>query len=168
MKKTTTALAAAILTGLLAAPAASHSRDVMTVGGRVGPIRTGETTVGEMRELFGKPRDRNVRRIGCSRVVRLKWGKMRTFHYPGQNRIVDVRVRAPRVPSENGAYRFHTRRGLRVGDSERRVNGLYPNREGRTHAGHTHYVLGERGTRLLAKVVDGRVVELESAPYEFC
>lgn len=61
-------------------------------------------------------------------------------------------------------------KGLRVGDSEGRLRALYPIAGRHTHDGHTHYTIGEsrRGTRLLAKVVNRTVVQLETAPYEFC
>ena len=150
--------------------ASAHDRDVMTAGGRVGPIQTGETTVADMEDLFGEPRSRDVVRVGCSRVLRLRWHQIQTYSYRGEKVIVDVRVRSDRVRAESGAYRFHTKRDLVVGDSEARLRELYPRRKGITHAGHTHYVLAEanQGPKLLAKVVDGTVTELEAAPYEFC
>lgn len=157
-----------LVAGLLGTPVAAHDRDLMTVGGRVGPIKTGETTVAEMRDMFGDVKSRAVIRVGCSKVVRLRWGKIQTFNYRGENEIVDVKIRAEKVPSRDGVYRFHTRRGLRVDDSEARLRELYPGADGIEHGNHTHYILGQRGTKLMAKVIDGTVVELEAAPYEFC
>lgn len=162
------AVVGVVLAGVALVPATAHERDLMTVGGRVGPIKTGETTVGEMRKHFGDVKKRDVIRVGCSKVIRLRWGGIHTLHYPRTNVIVDVRVQSETVPSSHGTYRFHTRDGLRVGDSERKLRRLYPKSDGYRHSGHTHYILGERWTRLLAKVVDGTVIELEAAPYEFC
>ncbi len=167
MRRTVVAIGAAAL-AILATPVQAHDRDVMWPGGKVGPMKTGESTVGQMKDLFGEPRERDVLRVGCSKVVRLKWNGIHTLHYRETNEIVDVRVRKRRVESTEGAFRFHTGRGLRVGDTEEELQELYPKKEGMTHAQHTHYILGEQETRLLAKVVDGRVVELEAAPYEFC
>jgi hypothetical protein len=167
--------ALAVVIGLLAAgaviaPVRAHESDVMTPGGKVGPIQTGETTVREMKDLFGEPRSKTVKRVGCSKVLQLRWDKIQTFSYRSERIVVDVRVRSDRVPSEEGVLRFHTRRGLRVGDSEARLRELYPKRKPMTHpkGGHVHYKLGGEYEKLLAKVVDETVVELEAAPYEFC
>ena len=159
-----------LVTGTVLAPVRAHERDEMTPGGKVGPIQTGETTVREMKDLFGEPRHRTVKRVGCSKVVQLRWDKIQTFSYRKQRVVVDVRVRSERIPSEEGVLRFHTKRGLRVGDSEARLRELYPHRKPMTHpkGGHVHYKLGGESNKLLAKVVDETVVELEAAPYEFC
>ncbi len=63
-----------------------------------------------------------------------------------------------------------TRKGLRVGDGEGKLQRLYPRARPIRHAQHTHYRLKEDvyGARLMAKVVDGRVVQLEAWPLEFC
>ena len=65
---------------------------------------------------------------------------------------------------------MHTRKGLRVEDRERKVRRLYPNARPITHAGHTHYrvATGRFGDYLMAKVVNRRVAQLESWPFEFC
>lgn len=159
-----------LATGAMLAPVAAHERDVMTPDGQVGPIQTGETTLREMKNLFGEPRSRTVKRVGCSKVVQLRWNKIQTYSYRSQDVVVDVRVRSDRVPSEEGTFRFHTERDLRVGDTEARLRKLYPHRKPMTHpnGGHIHYRLGGEYNKLLAKVVDGTVVELEAAPYEFC
>ncbi|MDP9066968.1 MAG: hypothetical protein M3N53_01290 [Actinomycetota bacterium] len=167
---TTTLVALALMTG----PGVAHQRDLITAGGKVGPIQNGRTNNADMRDMFGRPSYRDVIRVGCSRVVRLRWrGQIQSFAYRAdeQRRVVDVRVLAREVEAADGSsYTFHTRRGLRVGDSQRRLRELYPNADPMTHAGHTHYKLGEGryGTKLLAKVVDDVVVQLEAAPYEYC
>lgn len=86
---------------------------------------------------------------------------------------MDVKVLAREVmaPGFREPYTFHTRKGLRVGDLERRLRRLHPRYlDNYAHKGHIHYLLAEsdRGTRLIAKVVDNEVVQLEAAPYEFC
>lgn len=167
-------MAAGLVIGMT--PAMAHERDLITPGGRVGPIRTNRTTTAEMKQIFGEPSSRKVIRVGCSRVIRLRWrDQIQTLTYSGdeQRRIVDVKVLARDVQTSQAGrtYSFHTRRGLRVGDSEARLRELYPGRrDGHSHRGHTHYLLGESdsGTRLIAKVVGRKVVELEAAPYEFC
>lgn len=171
MQKRAMGVVVVLLTmGAVIAPVRAHERDVMTPGGKVGPIQSGETTVREMKDLFGEPRARTVKRVGCSKVVQLRWDKIQTFSYRSEHVVVDVRVRSDRVRSEEGVLRFHTRRGLRVGDSEARLRELYPHRKPMTHpkGGHVHYKLGGEYDKLLAKVVDDTVVELEAAPYEFC
>ena len=173
MKRFTSVLLLATLTaGLLTSSASAHPDDLMTANGRVGPIRTGETTTRHMKEMFGEPRDRDVVRVGCSRVVRLRWRGIQIYAYRQNYKVVDVKVnnREVRASQLDRTYTFHTRRGLNVGDSQRKVKRLYPKSDRYRHAGHTHYILGESryGTRLLAKVIDGKVVQLETAPYEFC
>ena len=170
MRKTAMGVMAVLLaTGVASTPVRAHERDLMTPRGKVGPIQTGETTVREMKDLFGEPRNRTVKRVGCSKVVQLRWDKIQTFSYRSDRVVVDVRVRSDRVRSEEGAFRFHTERGLRVGDSEAQLRELYPHRKPMTHpkGGHVHYKLGGESNKLLAKVVDETVVELEAAPYEF-
>ena len=137
---------------------------------QVGPITMNETTVAEMKDLFGEPRSRRVKTVGCSKVVRLRWNHIQTYHYKEPKTIIDVRVRSDHIPAETGAYRFHTRRDLRVGDSEARLRQLYPHRKPMTHpnGGHVHYRLAGDGEKVMAKVVDDLVVELEAAPYEYC
>ncbi len=166
----TTAAVAMIAT---AAPAGAHERDLMTAGGQVGPIKTNRSTIRDMKQIFGEPTRRKVVRVGCSRVVRLRWrDQMQTYTYRGdeERRIVDVKILARTVRVAETSFRFHTRKGLRVGDTEARLRDLYPHRRGEVHHGHTHYILrsSRYGMRLLAKVVDGEIVQLEAAPYEFC
>jgi hypothetical protein len=159
---------------LSALPAVAHESDLATPG-RMGPIVNGETSIGVMKAMFGEPTSRDVLRVGCSRVIKLRWhGEVQTYTYKADDarKIIDIKIleRTVRAREENRTYSFHTGKGLRVGDSEERVQDLYPRRNGITHGGHTHYLLRESraGTKLLAKVVDGDVVQLESAPYEYC
>jgi hypothetical protein len=170
------ALAAAVSCALLLVPfpASAHRRDLMTVNGRVGNIiQTGETTNADMKEMFGRPSEKKIVRVGCSRVIRLRWrGDIQTYAYKGDpdRVVVDVKVNAAEVTARRlgETYAFHTRKGLRVSDSEETLQELYPRRNGITHNGHTHYILRDSGTKLLGKVIDGVVVQLEVAPYEFC
>ena len=170
------ALSLALGVLLVAAPAGAHRRDVMTPNGRVGNvIQTGETTNADMKEMFGRPSSKKIVRVGCSRVVRLRWrGEIQTYAYKADpdRVVVDVKVNTSEVTARglDDTYAFHTRKDLHPGDGEERLQELYPRRKGMTHSGHTHYLLGEGefGTKLLAKVIDGIVVQLEVAPYEFC
>lgn len=154
------------------APAQAHPVDLMKPN-RAGPIIRGETTMSELRAWFGRPTDRKIKRVGCVRVIRARWGSnLSVYASRGEVRIAEaIFVRAPRIRSaEHGDLRMHTGRGLRVGDSEDRLRELYPRSRGETHAGHTHYRLrtGDFGAYLMAKVVDGQVAQLEAWPYEFC
>ncbi len=162
---------------LAAAPldVVAHERDLVTARGTVGPIQTGETTIRDMRRMFGDPASRAVVRVGCSRVIKLRWkNQLQTYTYKAddERRVIDARVLARHVDAkdEDDAFSFHTRKGLRVGDRESKLRKLYPEKTGDRHKGHTHYLLRESkyGTRLIAKVVDRRVAQLEAAPYEYC
>lgn len=165
---------ATMLIVAIAVPVSAHEADVIGAGGKVGPIRTGETTVRAMRDLLGEPSQRDVVRVGCSRVIKLRWrGQIQAYAYRADDdrRVIDVKVLSRRVDTAEGTtYSFHTRKELRVGDSKRRLKNKYPNVMGERHNGHTHFILGQsdNGTKLLAKVVGGEVVQLEAAPYEFC
>lgn len=141
---------------------------------KAGPIVRGTTTMSEMREWFGNPTARKVVRVGCIRALRARWGNdLKVFAPRGEDgRIVGaIFVRSRNATStKHGELNWHTKKGLKVGDRNRKVRRLYPNAEPITHAGHTHYRLREGADNgyMMAKVVDGRVVQLEVWPFEFC
>lgn len=168
------AAAAAMLwvCGIGMAPAQAHRLDRVTPH-RAGPIVRGETTMRELREWFGDPSRRKTVPLGCERVVSAGWNrKVRVYSTRERPRTVAATfVRARTVSSaEHGDLAMHTGKGLRVGNSESRLRRLYPRSESETHAGHTHYRLrtDADGPYLMAKVVDGDVVQLEVWPYELC
>jgi hypothetical protein len=153
-------------------PVAGHPRDLMSPN-RAGPIIRNQTTMTELRSWFGAPDDRRGVRIGCSRLTQARWNPDVTAYLsrgaPGI--VVATFIRSERVESdEHGGLRIHTARGLRVGDREGKLRRLYPNAEGDTHAGHTHYRLrtSRNGGYLMAKVIGNRVVRFENWPFEFC
>lgn len=153
-------------------PAQAHRLDLMKPN-RAGPILRGETALRDLRRWFGPPTARKVIRVGCERVLSARWGrKLRVYASRGEPRTVEaIFVRSRRITStDHGELRMHTRKGLRVGNREERLRRLYPRSRPETHAGHTHYRLtrGRYGAYLMARVVDGRVVQLEAWPYEFC
>jgi hypothetical protein len=162
-----------IATGVLAGAAGAHRADLVAATGKAGPIRRSVTTLSDMRDWFGPPSSRDRIRVGCVRVVRALWGR-RLAVYTSTNTprtVQAIFVRKPSVTSdEHGDLNFHTRRGLQVGDRERKLERLYPGARPITHSGHTHYRLAtaRHGGYLMGKVVDGRVVQLEVWPFEFC
>jgi hypothetical protein len=138
-----------------------------------GPIVREETTLAQLRDWFGPPTARRPVTVACSRVTKVRWGqRLEVYAWRDQGRhVAAVFVRKRSIhSSEHGDLSFHTRRGLRVDDSERRLRRLYPHSRPMTHAGHTHYRLstGRYDAYLMAKVVDREVVQLEIWPYEFC
>jgi hypothetical protein len=138
-----------------------------------GPIVREETTLAQMRDWFGAPTVRRPVTVACSRVTKVRWGRrLEVYAWRDEGRhVAAVFVRKRSIhSSEHGDLRIHTRRGLRVGDSERRLRRLYPHSRPMTHAGHTHYRLasGRFNAYLMGKVVDHEVVQLEIWPYEFC
>jgi len=163
-------VAAVIVVG--AAPAGAHRSDLINGEGRVGPIQTNETTTSDMKAMFGEPNQKKIVRIGCSMVVSLRWDdvQVRAYQADKQRKIVDVKVLSRTVNAIDADYKIHTSRGLRVGDSEARLRELYSVAEGEPHNGHTHYLLQEDRywNRFVAKVIDSKVVQLETAPYEYC
>lgn len=167
-------LTAVVLGATLVAttPATAHRADLMTPT-KAGPIQRGQTTMRQMRRWFGPPTARKVVRVGCVRVIRARWSnKLRVYASRGAPRTVEaIFVRARRITStRHEQLRMHTRKGLRLGNRERKLRRLYPRSRPETHRGHTHYRLrtGRFGAYLMAKVVDNRVVQLEVWPYEFC
>jgi hypothetical protein len=158
--------------GVGVAPAQAHGLDLMTPTG-AGPIVRGETTLRDLRAWFGSPTQLQRVRVGCERVIKAGWsGELRVFVALERPRTVRaIFVRARNITSaEHGELTMHTRERLRVGNSEARLRRLYPDSMPETHAGHTHYRLrtDDNGSYLMAKVVQGAVVQLESWPYEFC
>jgi hypothetical protein len=152
-------------------PATAHEADLMKPT-RAGPIIRGRTTIQEMRDWFGEPTSRKVIRVACVRVRRVKWGDdLKAYINPDLGTADAIFVRSRTITSEeHGDLTLHTRRGLRIDDSERKLVRLYPDADPITHAGHTHYRLktGRHGVYLMAKVVDDVVIQFESWPYEFC
>lgn len=160
------------ITGIGVAPAQAHRRDLVTPD-RAGPIVRGETTMRELRAWFGDPTYLKTVRVGCERVISAGWDRQlrvyATRERPSTVGAIFVRARTIRS-AEHGDLSMHTGKGLRVGNSEERLRRLYPRSEPETHGGHTHYRLrtDDTGAYLMAKVVDGVVVQLEVWPYEFC
>ncbi len=141
---------------------------------KAGPIVRGTTTMREMRDWFGAPTARKIVRVGCIRALRARWGDDLKVYAPrGEDgRVVGaIFVRSRSVTSqEHGELNWHTKKGLRVGDRNRKLRRLYPNADPIKHAGHIHYRLreGKDNGYMMAKVVDRRVVQLEVWPFEFC
>ena len=151
--------------------AAAHPRDEMWPN-KVGPIIRNETTLAELREWFGAPNSRRVVRVACIRVVWARWDGLQVYAERVGDRAVGAIFVRNRVldSSEHGELRIHTNEGLRVGDRHRKLKRLYPNADPIEHAGHIHYRLrnGMFNSYMMGKVIDGRVVQLESWPFEFC
>lgn len=149
-----------------------HKADLAKPG-RLGPILRERTTLAQMEEWFGEPSSRRVRQVGCVKAIKVRWGRRLSAiaGRSGEHLIAQATVKRRTIESaEHGELTLHTRKGLRVGDSERKLQRLYPKSEPVTHAGHTHYRLktGHFGQYLMGKAVDGTVVALEMWPYEFC
>jgi hypothetical protein len=149
----------------------AHPRDEMWPN-KAGPIIRGNTPIAELREWFGPPDSRRVVRVACIRVVRVRWDGLKVYAERDDIRTADaIFVRSRSLESAiHGELRIHTARGLRVGDRRRKLRRLYPNADPIKHAGHIHYRLktGNFNAYMMGKVVDGRVVQLEAWPFEFC
>jgi len=150
--------------------ATAHPRDEMWPA-KAGPIVRNETTLSELRDWFGAPTSRKVVRVACIRVIRARWDGLKVYVYRNDRTVGAIFVRKRALESaEHGELRIHTNRGLRVGDRHRKLKRLYPNADPIKHAGHIHYRLrtAKSQSYMMGKVVDGRVVQLESWPFEFC
>jgi hypothetical protein len=126
----------------------------------------------QMRRWFGPPTSSEVIRVACVRVRKVKWDNdLKAYINRDLGTVDAIFVRNRTITSHrHGELTMHTQRGLRVGDSERRLRRLYPDARPDAHEGHTHYRLdtGRYGSYLLGKVVDDEVVQFEAWPYEFC
>jgi hypothetical protein len=154
---------------LVAAPAIANDPELITAR-RAGPMKLSTSTFDDAKGFFGDPTSTSTKMVGCSKVTDARWrGRLKMYFYQDDREsVADIRVRDRTIRSGEMRLTIHTRRGLKVDDSEARLQELYPHKKGITHHGHTHYILRDRESKLLAKVVDGVVVELEVAPYEFC
>ena len=168
------ALVSVLVILFLAAPATAHKRDLIRAGKRVGPIKLYETTVKEAKRWFGDPTRRRIVGRGCvQNVLELRWdGSLKVWagrYENGRAPIAEAHVFAPTLTStQHGALAIHTRRYIRVGDSERKVRRKYPNARAETHLGHTHYIVEDEYDRLYVRVEDGVAVKLEARPFEWC
>jgi hypothetical protein len=159
--------------GFVVAGAATAQDQDLIRPSKAGPIVREETTLAQLRDWFGPPTVRRPVTVACSRVTKARWGRrLQVYAWRDEARhVAAVFVRRRSLhSSEHGDLLIHTARGLKVGNSERRLRRLYPRSRPQTHAGHTHYRLrtGAFNAYLMAKVVDHEVVQLEIWPYEFC
>ena len=167
------ACAALVLVALLPANEASaHPRDAIVAGKRIGPVRLETTRLRRAKAFFGEPTVQKRVPLGCIRAIKASWGRKLTLFFTNDHPHVAIQgtVRQRRIVSDvHGALRIHTRKGLRVGDSNRRLRRLYPNETPVRHRGHFDYFL-RSSPKLVAitKYRRGRVRALFSGPYENC
>jgi hypothetical protein len=160
---------------LAALPAAAHPADRFTKH-RAGPIRNNKTTIGDLKDWFGQPDSVERVRRGCIKVWRAKWGdRLRVYaakHPEGGRRVAETWVNKRKITSdEHGTLRMHTRRGLRVGNSVKRLKDLYPKAQRHRFNKNTRWwqLLPKAvAPRLIAHTRDRKVIALVNAPYEYC
>ncbi|HWC13813.1 MAG TPA: hypothetical protein VG929_04380 [Actinomycetota bacterium] len=151
----------------------AHRADLIN-GRRAGPIRSGTTTLDIAEKWFG-PAD-GVKRVvvGCDvPLKRARWdGRLIVFFGRGpEGTATETKVLRRTIRSSvHGEITVHTRKGLRVGDSRRKVKRLYPQAIEYRHRGRDWYILKSGPTygRIEAAVEGRRVVILRSGPWEYC
>jgi hypothetical protein len=165
------ALVAALV--FLTSPASSHRADLIN-GHRAGPIRSGKTTLKRAEEWFG-PADAVERVVvGCDvRLKRARWeGRLVVFFGRGsRGTATETKVLRRTVRSTvHGEITVHTRKGLRVGNSRRKLRRLYPQAGEYRHRGKNWYILRSSPSygRLEAAVKARRVILLRNGPWEYC
>ena len=173
MKRLSVMLTALVL-GAMTLPASAGSEDLFTKH-RAGPIRNNETTIGDLKDWFGEPDSVKKVRRGCIKVWRAKWGKrLRVYAWrlEGRRRVAETWVSKRTITSdEHGTLRMHTRRGLRVGNTVKRLKNLYPKAERHRFNKNTRWwqlLPNAVAPRLIAHTRDGEVIALVNAPYEYC
>ncbi len=162
---------AALVCGATAAFA--HRADLIN-GGKAGPIRNGRTTLNRTERWFGSADA--VRRVvvGCNvPLKRARWeGRLVVFFGRGSDgTATESRVLRRTIGSAaHGAITVHTRKGLRIRDSVRKLKRLYPNAMRYRHRGRAWYILRSSPSygRLEAAVERRRVVILRNGPWEYC
>jgi hypothetical protein len=165
--------AALVLVALLPVDEASaHPRDAITAGKRIGPVRLGTTSLRRAKAFFGEPTRQKRVRLGCIRAIKARWGRRLTLFFTTDRPHVAIQgtVRKRRLVSDvHGVLRIHTRKGLQIGDSNRRLRRLYPRKAPVRHGGHFDYFL-RSSPKLVAitKYRRGRVRALFSGPFETC
>jgi hypothetical protein len=168
-KSSIVALAVAVLT-VVPASAVLDNEDLVTVG-RMGPIERDETTLGQVKGWFGQPASVSRHQYQCITVIDAVWpGRFRILFHETEKTVVVAKLRKRSVVSDrHGLLQFHTRKGLRVGDSAGRVDDLYPRAGRHHHPNKNHWILVSnlRG-RLEATTSGHEVTELRVFPYEAC
>ena len=151
--------------------AALADREDLVSVRRAGPLKRGVTTFQQAKDWFGQP-DRVTRHpYQCIRVKDARWkGRLRvTFDRFDNTMVVGIVRRRAFNSTQHGRLGFHTKKGLRVGDTARELRNKYPNARRHEHGTHTHHILVSNGVgRLEATTRNGRVTELRSFPYEAC
>ena len=157
----------------LAVPAVADPDDLVTAR-RMGPVDRDLTTYEQFKNWFGPPTSKDRHPYQCIEVIDAVWrGRFRMFFSVGAdatNTMVVAMLRKRSVISDrHGLLQFHTRKGLRVGDSAGRVENLYPRADKHHHPDKNHWILysSERG-RLEATTSGHEVTELRVFPFEAC
>jgi hypothetical protein len=150
----------------------AHPQDVISAGKRIGPVRFGTTRLRRAKAFFGDPAVQKRVPLGCIRAIKAKWDRELTLLFTtGRPHVaIEGTIRKRALRSDvHGKLRIHTRKGLRVGDSNRRLRRLYPNVAPVRHRGHFDFFL-KSSPKLVAitKYKRGRVRALFSGPYENC
>jgi hypothetical protein len=167
MRRYVAVLAAVALILPMGAAAFAHKADLIGRG-RVADLRYGESTFDEAMDLFGSPTNRRLVN-GCVRTLIARWPGIKLWFdrsEPGRG-VINGFVRARSVPTaDGGSLMIHTRRGLRVEDTVKKLKRLYPDARGsRARGGKRRYLLegrGGGGSYLQAVAQGGRVVRLIS------
>lgn len=164
-------LAAVVTAAVTTARVEAHQPDAIVTGTRAGPLVIDETTLADVKEWFGTPELLTKGRYQCIGVITAVWPDLRLKFSQELQRLIEIEIRADEIKSaEHGTLRFHTRRGLRVGDSVLHVHQKYPDAPFYTHDLHIHHVLHLRFPvgRVEATTRLGSVTELLVAPWELC
>lgn len=164
---------AGFLAVTLASSAFAHRADLIN-GGRAGPIRNGKTTLSDAEDRFG--RADNVKRVvvGCDvRLKRARWnGRLVVFFGRGADgTATETRVLRRTLRSDEGRdIVVHTRKGLRIGSTLRKLRRLYPDAQRYRSKNRNWYILKSSPSfgRLEAAVKKRRVVILRNGPWEYC
>ena len=165
----------ALVTALVYLPsiASSHRADMIN-GHKAGPIRSGKTTLKKTEKWFGEADAVKRVIVGCDvPLKRATWeGRLVVFFGRGsRGTATETKLLRRTVRSTvHGKITAHTRKGLRVGDSRRKLRRLYPRAREHRHGGKRWYTLRSSPSygRLEAAVEGRRVILLRSSPWEYC
>ena len=156
---------------LVASPtglAAAATETVSITPNRLGSLVLEESTKEDAKALFGDPTNEKQLGDGCwPDMQRLRWGTGLTITFysdDGVHRVLQPTVKETAIDLATGdQWRVETGRGLKIGDSKRRLLDLYP--KAKNYGTRTYTLLVREGYKYQTATLDrgDRVTRLSAA-----
>ena len=161
-------LAVAIATLALSGVATAATETVSITPNRLGSLVLEESTIEDATALFGEPTETEEIGDGCwTGMRRLRWGTDLSIVFyldDDTHRVLQPVVKDGTLDLADGnQWRVETGRGLKIGDSKRRLVDLYP--KAKNYGTRTYTLLIREGYKYQTATLDGddRVKKLSAA-----